>query len=115
MKTIKRLIIITVVIVSALYAHSTYEDYKFQKQCMAAIHLIELFNDDELVGLMVQKPLLYKAIADKVDMFEPTNGDEKLRKVEAMKKMLRCLEDAVVILKQMEEDFGVGTEAPSEV
>lgn len=91
-------------VLATVVAHS-YHEYKLKLSYRASVQFINTVDDETLVQFMVNDAPNYRVMASKVMKFEPETADEFFQKMDAMKKMLRCLEVAVDILKDMHPDL----------
>jgi len=88
-------------IVLATVVATSFHNYKMKVAYRASVQFINTVDDETLVQFMVHDAQNYKLLADKVMKFEPETADDYFQKLEAMKKMVRCLEAAVNILHDM--------------
>jgi len=84
---------------------TTYYIYNLKISYRASVQFINEIDDVTLVQLMINDTDNYRVISSKVVKFAPETFYERLQKLDAMKKMTRCLESAIEILKGGEKNF----------
>jgi len=92
-------------LVLAATVATTYYTYNLKASYRASVQFINEIDDDTLVQLMINDTDNYEIISSKVVKFEPETTYETFQKLDAMKKMTRCLDLAIEILKGRKKNF----------
>jgi hypothetical protein len=96
--------IIIFVVLAVIFAFRAHEKKQIQlkvnEACYDAIVLVMKTTDDSLVHLMVTEPLESSHLLSMVEEFEPNAPFELENKRDAMKKLIRCMKEAIKILSQ---------------